>query len=103
MQKLNQKAMQFSSKKTGIFLSSMQLTIDTSNKSIRSIDSFTINNFLSSKRCPKENKINEFLKNEGIYQISINEVMAIKFFKNICSPVKAKKKLSCFSSSQMLQ
>lgn len=90
LEKLDKKTVKFNSKKTNLLLSNMQLTIDTSNKSLLSIDSFSINPILSSKRWLKEIKVMEFLKNEGIYQIAVNEVMGLKFFQKIASPKKLK-------------
>mmetsp|Transcript_22446 Transcript_22446/g.19939 ORF Transcript_22446/g.19939 Transcript_22446/m.19939 type:complete len:88 (+) Transcript_22446:198-461(+) len=55
----------------------MQLTVDTSSKSIGSVDSFSMNYFLSIKRSAKENGIFEFLNKEKIIQISCSEVMVM--------------------------
>ena len=78
--------------------SGKKLTIDTSTKSICSIDSFSMGNILSSKRCPKEKSIMNFLDKEHVYQIPIKEVLEVTSKKYI-KPLSPTKKPAVADSS----
>jgi hypothetical protein len=89
-EKYGKKDCKLKSKKIDLFVSNKKISIDinTSNKSIRSIDSFSMKSLQSSKRCPKENGIMDFLQNELIFQLSVKETMSTKFFNMSNRPIK---------------
>jgi hypothetical protein len=99
-EKYGKKDCKSSNKKIDLFMSSKKISIDinTTNNSTRSIESFSIDSMQSSKRCPKENGIMDFLQTELIHQVSVKETMSTRFFNISNKPMKNPntKKLSLF-------